>query len=365
MKNINPMLQSDVVQQLFLNVGGVLPANKKFQRNVILAEYLRCSILGLSRIELGGKTSFEPVHIRRLINTVRNHLEAVWPHLRQDNKSLPFNTVGSENDTYRVDSIQWVLKNLALIGDVVNLGNGYWIPSPVRLIKFPFSEYVAVIGGVATAHLKGLFAGIKIAGHGRVLKYTDIPKYIQSGQEWWQDYHNWIGFIPDDLSSWTEVEVAKVRTNGSRSSPTFVDFEVCITNKKLRYKTRNFWVPAATLMVIEGVDEVLLCRTGKPIRYFLGEFTSGQLVHERTISSEIVRWLQLGLCLRGCTTPSAKWVGSKLKLFPVLPRSLKRYLTVYSNTLISETGQVVYHVPMLYQDQVKNFLEHFGYCNRN
>jgi len=119
------------------------------------------------------------VHTTRLLTGVRKTLDLIWT------KSEIAGIEGQE------DSAQLTLDLLALVGDVVDTGSGFWIGTPLRLIGNEDDASIVAFGTLPSP-LVEMLTGIKVwtVGSARFLvKQTassgkDISSYIQSTDDW-------------------------------------------------------------------------------------------------------------------------------------------------------------------------------------
>lgn len=331
-------------------------------RDAVMANYLRSSLYGLS-LSQGEGRRFTPVHTLRLTNSIRRHLQALWPELRRPAKPSLFEK-GSVDLSQSHDHLGWHLERLSLLGDIVSLGNGYWLPAPVRVISLPSCSDVAIVGGLSTRALRQILPSVEAAGYGRLVPQM-APDDYTFGTIHSQEYECWIGWTPSNLRLWTEEQAHLTMREGSSSSALFIDFEVFVSSWELRRYGAHGWIPARALLAGGKADSVLLCRTGYPTRFFLGHFDGGQLKRERTILPEFVRWLQLGLMLQQGLAPLANWEGDYVRLFPLLPQPVERHFLVYAYALRPKPRQFKWYVPPKYRAHAEALLKRVGYRSRS
>lgn len=355
MNDIHTIDQQAVIKLLSTYCGVILPTENNIQRDLIIAEYLRFSLYKLSF--LPREKRFAPIYVSQLLNEVHNRLEAVWEELNLSRLRSLNNGIELGANSRRDDPIRQVLEQLNLLGDCVHIGRGYWLPSPVRLVRLPNSDKIAVLGGLATPELKRLLPTVQLVGLGRLISDNCSVKQKEMV---WQDYHNWVGWIPEELPVWTERVVDRVMIEGSTSSPTFMDFEVYVLDRSMRHRNFRPWIPATAFIEMKTTG-IQLCRTEKPGRYFLGKFVSSQLVKELFVTTQDMPWLRLGLHPLKNMTPFCIWKGNYLTIFPPLPQALRRNLAVYSYALISEMNHTFYYVPPFFRSDVEKFLGNYGY----
>lgn len=364
MNNFQQVSKQDVIRNLLRNCGISYISDENIVRDIVLAEYLRSSLHELS-LEADDDQGFAPIpiYIGRLINVVSGHLEAVWKDLRRNRNKMPVEFDDMEKESSDTKLVRRIIDRLELLGDCTNLGNGYWMPTPVRLVRIPSSDEIVVVGGISTRKLQYFIPEVQLAGFGR--RISGLCNSVDINADLiWQDYHKWVGWMPEDVLTWTSEEIEKILTEGSKSSNTFIDFDVYISEKGTRYRVKTSWVPARLIMDMSN-SGIMLCRVGKPYRFFLGEFSKGQLVRERFVDEKDVHWLMLGLRLMNGFTPLAVWDRNYLKVYGPLPRALERHLSVYSCAVQSKEKNFLYYVPSFFKFQIEQFLQQFGYHFRH
>ncbi|WP_047155180.1 hypothetical protein [Aneurinibacillus tyrosinisolvens] len=360
MNSFRQLIAADALKNILRDIGVSTPDDKVYEYNLILSEYLRRSLYRLS-FEEGGQKEFAPVHIRRLINTVSGHLKVLWSELEKEKSQFLFKLNNDNQEITINDEIKWVLERIALLGDCMHIGNGFWLPTPIKLVQLPQSNETIIIGGFDTQSLKSYFPSVRIAGYGRFLLNKEIPFGYYQNKNWWQDYQNWLGWIPKDLHSWTQEKINCINKEGSLSSSTFLDFEVFVSTWAIKNRVRQSWIPFETFLGMNGTETVMLCRTKKPTRYFLGVFEKARMVRELAIQEQdIARWLMVGLRIRHGLKPYARWKGNNLTVYPPLPFSLERHLTIYACKLLTR-HKGNYYVPKFFHGNINKFLHLFGY----
>lgn len=362
MSGIRLITHEEAVRTLLRELGVDETAETPYHLDFVLPEVIRSNLYHLSELD-GEGAGFRPVFTRKLTGAVRRQLEAVWPPLHQDSADCFFGGGTLVSEPSPTDQILWHLKRLALLGDVIYLNDGFWLPSPIRSIPLPFSGDVAITAGLPTEDLRRLSVAAYVGGHGRLISGD---KETGRGVAETLGYDEWVGWRPENIQAWATEQMLQTIRMGSASSVAFTDYEAYVSSWELRKRTPQSWIPAFGLKSASRVEPVLLCRTRtKPTRYFLGHFVGRELKLERAVSHVHVRWLQLGLSLCHGLSPLAAWEGQKLKLFPLPPQPVERHLLVYAYGLQPRLGQFLYHVPSAYLERVESLLGHFGYRNRS
>ncbi|MGF7031248.1 hypothetical protein J2T17_002154 [Paenibacillus mucilaginosus] len=330
-------------------------------QEMILAEYLRNIIYMLSVGNNYSLTRFSPVYIRTIINTLRKHLDTVWP--------LPqrleiFSTNNDEDRGYPLstDSIKWTLNLLQMIGDIVHVGNGYWLPSPLRFIELPESDEIGVVGGWPTRNLAREYGAVMHLGLGRMVIKGDIKR--ATFDPTYQSYEAWRGWVPANILGWAEALVKRARDYGSNSSSNYLDYEVFISFKAKR-NYRSAWVGIENINDEDLQKNILLCRTrAKPVIHFLGVFQKGKLIKELGLEGFQVAWLRLGLRQLHGVPLTAKWEGNLLKPYPSLPSSIEQELLFYM-VKVQTPNFPAYFVHEGTKAKVEALLDRYGYKFNN
>lgn len=359
MSNVRALSRDQVLEILRDRMEVPADADDEVVRSQVITEVIRSCLCRLSLMR-GEKSIGPAVYTQRIVSAVRRHVASVWPELAQGRSHSPFN-YQSPDSLKGEEQFKWHLDRLALLGDVVRLQNGFWLPAPVRLIALPNSSDVAVVGGLATSDLKQFWPEVQAAGYGRVLSGVDFPQ----SSDVWQIYKNWVGSMPNDLRSWTADQALQTIRSGSVSSGSFIDYDVYVSSWELRRRTPQRWISASNLFSVGPPEPVMLCRTRDRFRYFLGHFRGGRLVRETSVPLEQVRLLQLGLSLHHGLLPLATWVGNSVWLSPPPPRPVERHLLLYAHCHQPRPGEFVYKITPRWASQIRTHLERVGYRIRH
>jgi hypothetical protein len=245
-----------VVQNLGLNEFTLTSSLK----NQMIAEYLRHAIYSLSHTS----TTVQPVFVTKLINQVKRQLMPLWPELVEN--------TGSDNP------IERVLRYLEQIREVAPLGNGYWLPTPVRLVRLPNTK-ILLIGGIDTKSLQAHFGNIvhSTTGLVRWIKSTDdTMNLVQAGVEW-QRFEDWVGESETDIRTWTHNLLDKARQLLKPSGSEITDFEVYIPSSPKNAPQHFRWRAAPQLT--SAPKRLVLCRFRQAfVSYYLGKLTGEKKV---------------------------------------------------------------------------------------
>ncbi|PLR92037.1 hypothetical protein [Bacillus sp. T33-2] len=338
--------------------------NELMDQEAIISEFLRDSIHKLTYIEqeeINWKNN-SSVHTRKIIYLLRQQLEAVWPA----KKSWQLSKV-NKDDTHLfsnpLDSqfIKRRLWNLELLGEILHIGNGFWVPTPIRLIQLPDKEDIALIGGCSTKYALNISSFVSQAGLGRLINKDSISKGALQNKNLWQPYSQWVGWMPKDLSNWTEALLKQAQEKGASTIYTYDDFEI-FTSFNSNHNFKSAWARAIDISGAVPNRTVLLCRTSdKRSSYFLGVFYGGQITKEFPIKDkDIISWLRIGLRRLHGRSLNGYWYGSKLKVYPPLPTSLDKIILLYSYKIKTDK-ETAYYVLDNYRVRVEENLKNFGY----
>jgi hypothetical protein len=166
----------------------------------------------------------------------------------------------------------WVLD---LMREVQKLGDGYWFPTPLRIV--PIEGQIIVVGPISTSELQRHFPGVKRAGYARVLARRDIPGLPT------QQLDNWLGLQVPDSVAWCEAYLAQATDKlASTISPENIQF----------FNVRSARSTSSDIAIPEWVDilqpsmqakGIFICRErlGRDsFRYFFGKVEGKSLIAE-------------------------------------------------------------------------------------
>ncbi len=296
----------------------------------IIAEYLRHALYTLSH----STTTVQRVFVTKLMNQVKRQLNPLGQNFQE-----------TDSD----DPIRHVLDQLKQVGDVAELGNGYWLPAPLRLVRLHNGQ-ILLIGGMDTKSLQTRFGKrIQPTGFVRSVQSKDTAHFVRKGIDW-QGFEDWVGEAEADICSWTRnlLDDARKRLNPSGSDLT--DFEVymprlCKTN--LQYYR---WIPAEKLAF--APKDIVLYRFKQTfVTYYLGMLTdekSVRLHRESRLEQDIeIRKLLYGLdALYQCST-NAKFELLDEKQGKLIFRS---WLPTTQRRLLLALGDEVHsRLPLVYE----------------
>lgn len=251
----------------------------------------------------GSQGAWEPASSLRLANMVKHRLSALWPDL-----------VGDGTDTRL--SVLDVLSSLAVLGDMVRLTGGWWLPAPAYAIRVDDRLAVLLGGGPMEVQPGTIALTARVSGRVRLVD----PGACKDWADMWEA-DEWIGAPDEGLETWSEKLIAEVKgqlTDAPNDiSETFAYW-------------RSDWIRLADLP--SGEMELILCRTrtGRTFSYFMGEFIRGNLKRLRSIPSSDARRLRFYLDVQATRPYRAKATTSQglvtLRLARRLPEREARIL---------------------------------------
>lgn len=182
-------------------------------RNTVVAEYVRATVYQpLFAATMWKKPT--SVHSQRISSHVRSNLGFLW----KDIKETEF---GSELSvqTSKPITVMEIVKNLARIGDLIDLGQGFWAPGPTRLVSSSNTAEGALlaIGGMPfelmeeqVGHRLRCFGCSRVLPNGRV----SLQKFGRENRL--ESVDEWLGGREGKLASWTQktfTTLIKTMTN--------------------------------------------------------------------------------------------------------------------------------------------------------
>jgi len=310
----------------------------------ILAEYLRLALCSLS---VGSR----PVYVSKLLNVVRDCVAPLWPELFPFREKQPSRQEQEAEGDLHPDRVRHVLDLLCDLRDVVDLGEGYWLPSPVRFVGLPKGGKTLVIGGLSTMDLRRRFSPhISTVGLSRAIPLSALASGATTEAIHWQRFEDWCGDAPSDLRKWTETFLDEAQRRFRASAAAFTDFEVYAPWIRKSEPQAFRWLHFEEFMgkVAHSPPSVpLLCRSlpqrrHMPRKFWVGQVgPSGLLMETEALQLPEVRRLAYGMdYLYGAPT-FAVWESAKtLILRSWLPPEEHRFLTAIAHDSSLETGRL-------------------------
>ena len=269
----------------------------------IIAECLRRALCWLAS---GGRTGHtEPVYVTSLLNGVREQLSPLWPSLRRSRHKRPSQVEQRLEGDKHPDPIRRVLQALNDLREVEHVGEGYWLPTPTRLVELPANNVVLVIGGLDTPELRRVLnPSVELLWITRTLPRAALDPATLENHSLWQSLSDYLGDPPPSLAHWTSALLSRASRSLRPSAAGYSRFEVYrprAQGARLQYFR---WVAADQLSNLP--QGLLLCRTTDgyqlgPRRYWLGTMTAfrgeARAEKEYTLEPTDVPRLQYGIDL--------------------------------------------------------------------
>ena len=182
------------------NLASILncPNSDDALRHAIVSEYIRACVYK----HYHDENEYIPntsVHTTRVLSTIRKNIWFLW-----EDKDHWYYTESEHSEGSQFASE--VLHSIGSIGDVVNLGEGFWAPGPIRIVRpdCAGSSVLLVTGGTPFELLGMKFsARVSCVGCARFLHLEHINiRQIQVEHEL-QSLEDWLGWPAEDLTTWT------------------------------------------------------------------------------------------------------------------------------------------------------------------
>jgi hypothetical protein len=261
-------------------------------RRALAAEHIRAATYSASGY--GDADEFSALHTTRLMTILHHNLDGLWPVPTPE--SAAHRTGAPREESYRP-----ILDDLKNIADVADLGGGFWVATPLRLVEMSDPEWLLVIGGAPARAIETAFeARVESAAAGRFVRRTQINR---SALECLQSVDIWLG-SPEPLQEWTRRVVSAHERRLSNPEETSADaLEIYVPDFFRDQRKQGRWMRAADIH--QPFAELRLCRprasfaSGWDRPYYLGLFgyRQGGLTLKRSaqVSYDLTRRLRFGL----------------------------------------------------------------------
>jgi hypothetical protein len=265
-------------------------ADPRALQMAVVAEHIRGALYAHAARTSGLEVS-PAVHTTRLLTGVRKTLNLIWT------KSAVVGAVGQG------DCAQLTLDSLALVGDTVDTGGGFWIGTPLRLVGNAEDASLAVFGTLPSPLVKTL-TGFKVSSVGgarfvvRLTTSSDkkLDSYIQSADDWLGQ--------EEPLDVWTRRLLEQLRARLAPSGDVTADqLEVYAPDLFAARRQNGRWFEARQLT--QAIAGPRLCRPLVSVAYewnrpfYLAEigFRSGQATITRSapVDYGLTQRLRFGL----------------------------------------------------------------------
>ena len=260
--------------------------------DALIADYIRAILSGHAGLD---RQRADPVYVTTILNRVNDQLSALWPGTSGE-------PTGKGDAEHATDPARRVLEAMENLRDCEHVGNGYWLPAPVRLVELS-SETALVVGGQPTWQIEDqLGCEIQRRGVTRTVLRDDLLGDWAADDRKWQALSSWEGSPPPDLLQWLKGERRRAEDDLMRSSAELDDFDVYWPPDATRAEAQWFrWIPSTRLS--RAPDDLVLCRARGGYfgqrRCWWGALTHGRtgptLREEAVVEPLKVRRLQYGL----------------------------------------------------------------------
>lgn len=183
-----------------------------------------------------------------------------------------------------IDKLLYSVRVLNLMREVQKLGNGYWFPTPMRIIPID-DEMGIIVGPASTGELQHHFGSVTRAGYARVLLLSDARDLPI------QKLDDWLGLNVEDTIAWTKDKLLEAYSNLKETIlPEKVQY---FGVRTIRSNLGNITIPVWTDTTQSSLQSkgMMLCRERH--RYFFVK-TEGR-VFESYVDTSVVGRLCFGL----------------------------------------------------------------------
>ena len=314
---------------------------------IIIAEYCRYI---LNTCCLTKENIIAPVYQQRMINSVNYHLKPLFAnHQKQLHHSI-------------IKTINWQLQ---MIRDISKFSRGYLLPTPIRAIQMPCSDYVIFTGGIETIQLSGIIGeNFKIAGFARYIHNKKCHEStLKKHNILWQSYSAYINDEVTDLNDWMALKInqAKKQLNKVSVDSSIIDVYYP-PQKKHKYQNKR-WINLENIEKHNG--ELMFCRVreGKGFYYIWGALSTTypfRLKHEANVFFKDIHKICFGIdYYYNCpTSVSIKQQGDSCEIIlnNKLPQSHQRLLFA----LAQQKEKKIYYFNAIFKNDIIFFLEQLG-----
>lgn len=184
-----------------------------------------------------------------------------------------------------VRKLRYSLGVLNLMSEVQGIGNGYWFPTPLRIIPID-DEKGIIVGPASTLELQRHFNSVLRAGYARVISLSDTRDLPI------QKLTDWLGLQVQNSMAWAEAQITEAhRCLRPTISPANVQyFDVKTARSKTGIVTIPAWTDtSSSSMQLKGM---FLCRdrlSRDSFRYFFGKIEGKYVVAESPTPLDVAR----------------------------------------------------------------------------
>jgi len=240
-----------------------------------VAEYIRQTLSDLTSAQEGNPSA---IYVTAITNNVRRQLGAVWPAVETRRTRRPSEREQAAEGDVHPDPVRRVFESLDDLREIDHLGNGYYAPTPTRLISLSDTTALVISGAPTKDVERQIQIPVSASWIARTARVQDIPSEFRSDEARWQSMRAWLGTPPGDLESWTDAYFDRAKRQLAVSGGSVTEFEVYqpMLNRSRPQAFR--WIPVKTLRGER--DELLLCRALEG-RFGLRRYWLGTLSRSR------------------------------------------------------------------------------------
>lgn len=197
------------------------------------------------------------VHTHRIISAVRRDLGFLW----KDTDQSASNSELSENKVGALGAMD-VIRRLGEVGDLVDLGGGFWVPGPVRMVQATDGGEGAflVVAGAPFEALKTMLAAhVSCIGCGRFIRPDRARSRRLRFEHELQSVDDWLGGSSENIAAWTR-RIFKVLIERMSPAPDVEasECEIYVPDDFPGKPGSGNWFPARELRVVP--TDLRLCR---------------------------------------------------------------------------------------------------------
>jgi hypothetical protein len=332
-----------ILQHLQLQTNAL---TKNHLLNTIIAEYLRYALNDLC---LTKENTIAPVYQQRLINKVYDHLKPFF----------------SEQKHPKNRFIKMINLQLQKIRDISRLSGGYVLPSPIRAIKMPRSDYILFIGGIETKTLSEMIGEtVQIAGFVRYIHNKKInDTLLKQNNILWQNHESFLGDDPTDLNQWMQLKMKQARSRLEKISIDSSQVEIYYPKQNTHLLQNKRWINLQQLR--KHNDELMLCRLRDKKRFifFWGELSKQspfRVIRESAMNYKERKKLHYGMdsYYKSPTQIKIRQQSDycEITLINQLPPSYQRMLVA----LAQQSTKKEFYCPPIFKNDIVYFFEQLG-----
>jgi hypothetical protein len=205
-----------------------------------LAEQVRAALCSAALVNGSWRFS-RAIHSISIASRIQHTVEWLWP------QETTFEAASERGSAFGSNAVD-MLRRLANVGDISSVGEGYWIPAPLKYLAIPGQESeMLLIGGLPTEVLmaKGQ-QRLTCAGRARLLPMVLAEKLqlILGGES--QTADTWLGLPRESLEAWTRRTIKELSGRmGRQSMDDLGGLEIYAPDVFEKARRPGRWLPAS------------------------------------------------------------------------------------------------------------------------